>query len=195
MQQLPAYDEGAESGHPDHRAFLRSTAGGSIAIALATMLPAGCAADYPHATEDATDLQSLTEKEYAITRAAAEALLVDVPVEPKVVATRIDRELAIVGLPIRKDFKTVLGLFEHLTPLGGHVHRFTKLEPGARLGYLNGWGQSRFALRRAAFSALKGFIYYFAYIDPATRSITRFPGPWTERVKIPPRPVDFGIIT
>jgi hypothetical protein len=195
MQQLPAYDEGAEIGHPDRRAFLRGTAGGSIAIALATMLPAGCTADYPHAAEDATDLQALTEKEYAITRAAAEALLAGVPVEPKVVAGRIDRELAIVGLPTRKDFKTVLGLVEHLTPLGGHVHRFTKLEPAARLSYLNGWGQSRFALRRAAFSALKGFIYYFAYIDPATRGITRFPGPWTERFKIPPRPVDFGIVT
>ena len=195
MQQLPAHDEGAESGYPDRRAFLRSTAGGSIAIALATMLPAGCAADYPHATEDATDLHSLTEKEYAVTRAAAEVLLVGVPVEPKAVASRIDQELAIIGLPIRKDFKTVLGLVEHLTPLGGHVHRFTKLDPADRLSYLNTWGQSRFALRRAAFSALKGFIYYFAYIDPATRSITRFPGPWTERVKIPPRPVDFGIIS
>ena len=194
MQQLPAHDDDAQSAHPDRRAFLRSTAGGSLAIALATLLPAGCAADYPHAAEDATDLEALTEKEYAITRAAAEALLVGVPVEPKVVATRIDRELAIAGLPMRKDFKTVLGLLEHLTPLGGHVHRFTKLEPAARLSYLNGWGQSRFALRRAAFSALKGFVYYFAYIDPATRALTRFPGPWPERVKIAAYPVDFGSI-
>ena len=194
MQQLPARDEDANSGYPDRRAFLRSTAGGSIAIALATLLPAGCSADYPHAAADDTDLLALTEKEYAITRAAAEALLVGVPVDPKVIATRIDRELTIAGLPMRKDFKTVLALVEHLTPLGGHVHRFTRLEPAARLSYLKGWGQSRFALRRAAFSALKGFVYYFAYIDPATRSITRFPGPWPERVKVAPTPVDFGTI-
>src|SRR5262245_4925024 len=194
MQQLPAPDVLPERPQLDRRAFLRNTAGGGAAILVASMLPAGCSADYPHAAEDATELQSLTAKEYAIARAAAESLLIGVPVEAKTVATRIDRELAVAGDPMRKDFKTVLGLIEHLTSLGGHFHRFTKLEPAARLSYLNGWGRSRFALRRASFSALKGFIYYFAYIDPATRSMTRFAGPWPERMKLAAYPVDFGPI-
>src|SRR5262245_18642702 len=154
MQQLPDHDEGPDRFVLDRRAFLRNTAGGSAALVLASLFPAGCSADYPHATADGAQLHSLTDKEYAITRAAAEALLIGVPVEPKAVAGRIDRELAAAGNPMRADFKTVLGLIEHLTPLGGHMHRFTNLKPADRLAYLNGWGQSRFALRRAAYFAL-----------------------------------------
>jgi hypothetical protein len=198
MQQLPDRDESPDPTVDrvvlDRRAFLRDTAGGGAALALASLFPAGCSATYPHATADAAELRSLTDKEYAITRAAAEALLVGVPVEAKVVAGRIDHELAAAGDPMRADFKTVLGLIEHLTPLGGHVHRFTKLKPADRLSYLNGWGHSRFALRRAAFYALKGFITYFAYVEPATRGITRFAGPWPERLKVAARPIDFGTI-
>jgi hypothetical protein len=63
---------------------------------------------------------------------------------------------------------------EHLTPLGGRVRRFTALNPEARLAYLRGWSM--------------------AYSDPATRTLTRFPGAWPERVKIAAYPVDFGDI-
>jgi hypothetical protein len=182
------------SEHLDRRGFLRGSAGGAAAIALASLLPSGCSADYPDAGQDRVDLQSLTPKEYAITRAAAEALLVGVPVEAKTIASRIDRELALVGDPIRKDFKSLLGLMEHLTPLGGRMRRFTALSPQERLKYLRGWSHSRFNLRRGGYYGLKGFIYYFAYIDPATRAITGFKGAWPERLKIPPTVIDFGPI-
>jgi hypothetical protein len=178
----------------DRRGFLRSTAGGGAAIAAASLLPAGCARDYPQAGRDGIALKALTDKEYAVTRAAAEVLLAGVPVEPKVVAGRIDAELAVAGEPMRTDFRTVLGLMQHLTPLGGHRRVFTNLTVAERLKYLTGWSRSRFKLRRGAFFALKGFIYYFAYIDPATRSLTGFTGPWPERLTIAARPVDFGTI-
>ncbi len=176
----------------DRRSFLRGTAGGAAAIALASWLPAGCSADYPESSKDGIDLETLTPKEYAITRAAAEALLIGLPVTAGTVASRIDRELSVVGDPVRSDFKTVLGLMEHLTPLGGRVRRFTVLTPQERLKYLRGWSRSRFNLRRGAFYGLKGFIYYFAYIDPATRPITGFQGAWPERLQIAATPVDFG---
>jgi hypothetical protein len=178
----------------DRRGFLRTTAGGSAAIALAAWLPSGCAAEYPEARQDQTRLYVLTEKEYAVTRAAAEALVVGIPVSPGVVASRIDRELSIAGEPMRTDFKTVVGLMEHLTFLGGTTRRFTKLTPAERLAYLRTWKHSRFALRRGAYFALKGFVYYFTYSDPATRAHTRFAGPWPERFKLPIKPVDFGEI-
>src|SRR5688572_20778360 len=181
--------------HMDRRGFLRGTAGGAAAIALASFLPAGCGREYPAAERDGIDLKSLTPKEYAITKAAAEALLIGLPVKAGTVATRIDRELSLVGDPVRADFKTVVGLMEHLTPLGGRVRRFTSLDPAERLKYLRGWSRSRFNLRRGAFYGLKGFIYYFAYIDPATRAITRFQGPWPERLQFPVTPVDFGPVT
>jgi hypothetical protein len=177
------------------RGFLRETAGGTAAIAVASLLPAGCAGDYPQANADSVTLASLTPKEYATVRAAAEALLVDVPVEPATVARSIDAELALVGDPVRADMKTVLGLMEHLTILGGHFRRFSALNPDDRRAYLAGWSTSRFTLRRGAFQALKGFIDYFAYLRDETRPLTRFDGPWPERAQIPVYPVDFGEVS
>lgn len=176
----------------DRRGFLHTAAGGTAAIALASMIPAGCAADYPQAEEDGVELEALSPKEYAVAVAAAEALLVDVPVEPSTVVRRMDHDLARVGDPVRADMKTVLTLVEHLTFLGGRVRRFTALSPEARLRYLHGWRDSRFNLRRGAFQAVRAFVYYFAYAEDATRSLTGFPGPWNERIQIPAYPVDFG---
>lgn len=175
------------------RGFLRASSGGAAAAALASVLPVGCARDYPHATADGVRLTSLSDKEYAVARAAAEALLEGVPVEPSVVAAGIDRELGLVGDPVRADFKSVLGLVEHLTFLGGHGRRFTALTPGQRRANLQSWAHSRFTLRRGAYQALRGFVDYFAYIRPETRALTGFAGSWPEQgVRIPATPVDFG---
>ncbi|MGH7503596.1 MAG: hypothetical protein ACREL7_17855 [Longimicrobiales bacterium] len=178
----------------DRRGFLRRTAAGSTAAALASILPAGCSADYPQATEDGVTLRSLTDKEYAVTRAAAEALLEGVPVEPASVASAIDRELDSVGDPVRADFKAMLGLIEHLTILHFRRRTFTELPPDARLRYLAGWARSRLSLRRGAYQALRGFIVYFAWIRDETRSLTGFAGPLPERTAVPATPVDFGEI-
>ena len=114
------------------------------------------------------------------------------PVSPAHVAAAIDAELAIAGEPMVTDMKTVLTLLEHATVLGGRVRRFTALDPEQRLAYLQGWRDSRLQLRRGAYQAIKGFVYYMAYIDPATRPLTGFEGPWPERAKIAAYPVDFG---
>lgn len=179
-------------GRLSRRGFLRETAGGMTAVTLVALLPAGCASDYPQADDDGVTLASLSPKEYAAARAAAEALLVGVPVDPAEIARAMDAELALVGDPVRTDMKTVLGLVEHLTILGGRVRRFSALDAEARRAYLAGWSTSRFALRRGAFQALKGFVNYFAYIRPETRPLTGFAGPWPERVQIAVTPVDFG---
>ncbi|HJR51350.1 MAG TPA: hypothetical protein VJ794_09615, partial [Gemmatimonadales bacterium] len=174
---MQAHHSGSAGGAVlTRRGFLRDSAGGAAAIALAGALPAGCAADYPQAAVDGVTLVSLTPKEYAVARAAAEALLVDVPVNPAQVARSIDAELAVVGDPVRTDLKTVLGLIEHLTVLGGRFGRFTSLEPAARRADLAGWSTSRFALRRGAFQALRGFVSYFAWIQDETRPLTGFLG-------------------
>lgn len=177
----------------DRRGFLRATAGGATAAAVASLLPAGCSQEYPQADADGVALQALTPKEYAVARAAAEAMLAGVPVEPASVAAAIDVNLAAVGDPIRADMKTVLSLLEHFTLLGGRLRRFTALDPEARLAYLGTWARSRFALRRAAFQAVRAFVYFFTYSQDATRPLTGFEGTWPERgVPIPPYPVDFG---
>jgi hypothetical protein len=180
--------------HVDRRGFLRGTAGGAVAIAFASTLPAGCSADYPQADGDGVTLKTLTPKEYGVLRAAAEVFLVGAPVAAKDVAAAIDAELAVAGEPVVADFKTVLGLIEHLTFLSWRRRRFTALSAEQRLAYLRDWSRSRFTLRRGAYQALHGFVGYFAYIRDETRALTGFSGPWPERVKIAATPVDFGEI-
>lgn len=175
----------------DRRGFLRTTAGGAAVLALATLIPAGCAADYPEA--EGQELKALSPKEFAVVRDAVVAIVgTEVPVDADQVALRIDHELALVGDPIRADFKLVLGLLEHLTILGGRVGRFTSLDTGAQLKYLHGWRDSRFTLRRAVFQAVKSFVFFYTYSNDATRRLTGFEGPWPERYSLPIYPVDFG---
>jgi hypothetical protein len=190
-----AHREGADAAHLSRRGFLRTATGGTAVIAAAALLPAGCTRDYPNAARDGIRLQALSEKEYAVAIAAAEALLVDVPVSPQAVAAGIDAELAIAGEPMKADMKTVLSIMEHGTLLSFRRKRFTALNPAERRAVLDDWATSRFNLRRAAFQALRGFIVYFAFVDDATRSLTGFPGPWPELVQIPVYPVDFGDIS
>jgi hypothetical protein len=176
------------------RGFLRGVAGGGAAIAAASLLPAGCARDYPHAATAGVGLQALSEKQFAVARAAAEVMVPDGPVPPDRIAAALDAELAVAGDPMLTDMRTVLSLMEHGTALSLSPRRFTALSPDARLEVLDDWARSRFNLRRAAYQALRGFVIYFAYIDDASRAITGFPGPWPELVDIPAYAVDFGDI-
>ena len=178
----------------DRRGFLRTTAGGGAAIALAALLP-GCGSQANAQGSAGWELRSLTRKEFDVARAATEALLPDVPVDPAGIARRLDYELWAVGGAIEEDMRTVLQLLEHLTLLGGRLRRFTELEPPERLAYLETWQHSRFNLRRAAFNAVRSFVYFFAYADPAMWPATGFPGTWPGRVPVGLPPVDFGEVT
>jgi hypothetical protein len=177
------------------RSFLRTATGGTAAIAAASLIPVGCSREYPQAAAAGVSLRALSEKQYAVARAAAEVLVTDSPVSADRIATDLDTELAIAGEPMLADMRTVLTLMEHGTVLALRPRRFTALSPAAREAVLNNWARSRFNLRRAAYQALRGFIIYFAYIDDSTRPLTGFPGPWPELVQIPAYPVDFGEIT
>jgi hypothetical protein len=173
----------------DRRGFLRTTGGGAVAAAVAGWLTPVAAGAY---AAPASPPEALSPKEHAVVVAAAEALLVGVPVPPARIADRLDAELAAVGDPVLADTKVALLLLEHGTILGGHLARFTRLEPEERLAYLAGWGRSRFNLRRAIYRAVKSFVHFYGYADDATRPLTGFDGPWPERVAIPAYPVDFG---
>ncbi len=179
----------------DRRGFLRTTTGGAAALLVASVLPAGCAADYPQAAEDGATLRSLTPKQYATTRSVAEAMLVDVPVAPAAIAADMDREMERVGDPVAHDLKVVLALIENLTFFSGHVRPFSSLSIEDRRGTLHGWATSRFNLRRGAYQALKAFVMFYAYSSDSTRPLTHFPGPWPERFKLPATPIDFGEVT
>jgi hypothetical protein len=184
---------GAGSG-VTRRGFLRAATGGTAAVAAASIIPVGCARQYPQAEGAGVTLQALTPKQYAVARAAAEALVVGVPVSPDAIAAGIDAELALAGDPMRSDMQTVLTLMEHGTVLSLRPRRFTALTPSGRRAVLHDWSRSRFNLRRAAYQALRGFVVYFAWVDDATRQLTGFPGPWPEFADVPVYPVDYGDI-
>jgi hypothetical protein len=185
---------GARVPPVSRRGFLRGVAGGTAAVAVASVLPAGCAPDYAEQREDGGTLRALTPKEYAVARAAAEAMLVGVPVSPDAVAASIDAELAVAGEPMLTDMKTVLSLMEHGPLLSFRRKRFSLLSAEERRHVLQDWATSRFNLRRAAFQALKGFVIFYAYIDESTRTLTGFDGPWPERFALPVHDVDYGEI-
>ena len=188
-------DRSPDPGGISRRGFLRGVAGGTTAVAVAAVLPAGCSPDYPEQRGDGRTLVALSPKEYAVARAAAEALLEGVPVTPDSVAGSIDAELALAGEPMRTDMKTVLSLMEHGSLLSWRRKRFSALSAADRRKVLDDWATSRFNLRRAAFQALKGFIVFYAYIDDSTRPLTGFMGPWPERFALPIYDVDYGEIT
>lgn len=139
--------------------------------------------------------RALTRKEHAVVGAAAEALLVGVPVNASELADRVDAELALIGDPVLSDVKAVLGLLEHLTILGGRLRPFTRLDPAERLAYLQGWGTSRFNLRRASYQAIRTLVHFYGWSEDATRPLTGYQGTWPERRDIPAYPVDFGGVT
>jgi hypothetical protein len=191
---MTRYDAGSNPEGLSRRGFLRGVAGGTTAVAVASLLPAGCAPTYPDRRPDGRTLLALTPKEFAVARAAAEAMLVDVPVSHDDVASAIDAELALVGEPVLTDMKTVLSIMEHGPMLSFRRKRFTQLTPAERRSVLEDWATSRYNLRRAVFQGLKGFIVFFAYIDDATRPLTGFAGAWPERFELPAYEVDFGEI-
>ncbi len=176
----------------DRRGFLRGVAGGGAAIWLGRLLPAGLPAA---AHELAQPGGVLPEGELAVVRAAAAALLEGVPVGADRVVRDVDRGLAAMGEPVVTDIRTVLRLVERLTFLSGHVRPFTALDSADALAYLQGWGRSRFNLRRAAYQALRTLVHFYAWARPETRPVTGFEGPWTERYHYPAYPVDFGEVT
>lgn len=176
----------------DRRGFLRGVAGGGAAIAVASLVPAGCAPDYAEQAADGSALQALTPKQYAVVTAAAEAIVVGVPVTPGAIATGIDRELAVAGEPMLSDMRTVLTILEHGSLLALRRRRFTALSVEDRRAVLDSWATSRFNLRRAAYQAVRSFVVFFAYADDRTRPVTGFEGPWPERLELPVYPVEFG---
>lgn len=193
----PALTEAPDPFPLDRRGFLRGVAGGGLAIAVAGWLSSSRAVAAPVGGGLGSDQgergsRALTRQEHAVLRAAAEALLERVPVDPVQLADRVDTELALIGDPVMTDVKTVLRLVERLTILSGRLRPFTSLDPAERLAYLQGWGTSRFNLRRASYQAIRTLVHFYGWSEDSTRPLTGYEGTWPERLDLPAYPVDFG---
>ena len=84
------------------------------------------------------------------------------------VADAILSYIATLPVPMRKDIRLLIFLFEYLPPLVVfRLSRFSRLSAQDQDRYIEAWGTSRFALLRTGFRVLKGLSVSIHYQNPA----------------------------
>lgn len=137
--------------------------------------------------------QVLSQWEANVVAAAATAIIPNSPgplpsagPAPLQIAHNVDQFLQ--GMPdaMLLQIHAMFGLIEHGTLLGGHVLRFTRLEPAARLDFLNDLRQmgDKFA---QAFKGLRDLTLLGWYCDPRTWKAIGYDGPLLDRPAPPAR--------
>jgi len=126
--------------------------------------------------------------------AAAEALLppdTD-PAQIAAIPARLDRYL--VGMPpkVKREAKAMLALIEHgTTPLGGEIHRLTRIAPAERERYLAGL-EAKGGVRSQAYRALRDLVMLGYYQQPSTWRRIHYEGPRVPLSYDPRGPVTMG---
>jgi hypothetical protein len=175
----PAELQGLVSGL-DRRAFLK-LAGYGAALGL---LPVGCgAAPVGLAPPDDLALEALTPRTYVTFGAAAARLVGPVgggAIEAGRIAPARNAEGWLRGLPgIAPLLQQALLVLEFAPfPLVAKLRPFTQLPGGAQDAVLAELMGSRFAWKRAVFGGVRGFAMLAFYSDPASRSLSGYPGPF-----------------
>jgi hypothetical protein len=127
-------------------------------------------------------LRVLDEREFAVLAAVAARVVTVAGADPAAIAHRIDDDFAVQIPEVRHDFKQLLLLFENALAgalLDGRPRPFTRLEPAAQDAALLAWRDSRIAVRRAGYTALRALTASAHYRDPASWAAIGYPGPPT----------------
>lgn len=131
-----------------------------------------------------TGLQVLDARSYAVVRALVDRFVPpDVafpPPESIGTAKAVDDILMLVDPTARAEVVQLLRLFENALPnflLGWRTAPFTQLTPDEQTQVLSEWRDSRFALRRSGFLALRSLVMAAYYGQSATWPAMRYPGP------------------
>lgn len=124
-------------------------------------------------------LRALTPRTFQVVVAIAARVVVDPAADPVAVAHGVDRALAYASPDAREDLRKLLMLFENALPglLDFHVLPFTRLDPGAQDAVLARWRDSRIALRRGGYHALRKLCLAAWYATPAAWPAIGYPGP------------------
>jgi hypothetical protein len=158
------------------RRFLRTSLGG------AAVLTAGGAIFgrwRPRTDTPSAVLKVLTGREARTLSAVAETMLPPREGFPSLeevdLIPRIDASMAKLHPDDLSDLKALLGLLEYGAPLVGPTRGFfSALPPAERARYLESWEQSRFALKRTGFAAMKYFVMMYYYDHPRAWGGTGF---------------------
>jgi hypothetical protein len=98
------------------------------------------------------------------------------------VAGFVDRYVARLPRPLRRDLLRALAFVEHLAPLGvGLASRFTRLSASDQDRVLASLESSDQDLLRGAFDGLKSLVFMGYYRDPRTWRILGYDGPRVDR--------------
>lgn len=118
----------------------------------------------------ATDLVVLGARGFQVLAAIAMRVVPDT-VDGASVARGVDALLERAPLEAQADFNRLLGLFENALPgllFDGRVLPFTQLSPESQDRVLRSWRDSRLALRRSGYHALRRICLATAYADEKT---------------------------
>jgi hypothetical protein len=128
-------------------------------------------------------LKVLDHREYALVQAVADRMIPQLPELPRPevdVGARVDGIIAGLSPSAQRELKQLFGLFDNALfgfLFGGQTRPFTLLEPADQDEVLGQWRDSRLAVRRTGFAALRGLVMGAFYSAPAAWPLVGYPGP------------------
>jgi hypothetical protein len=155
---------------PTRRAFLKETAFGVAALALARPFSSSLIAS----SGDPPGLAFFSEEEHAVVAAAAQRLLgiYGEGSSPTIdVALRADRFLSGEDPEVQEQFHLLLTIFNSQIAaflFSLKFSSFLDMGPQSQDDYLEGWMTSRLGFRRTAFQGLKRLCMSMYYTHPAS---------------------------
>lgn len=98
---------------------------------------------------------------------------------------RIDEELWASAPETRAELKKALHVLEHVPPLLGHPHRFTRLAPAERLDVLTAMLTGERDLLAQVATAWRQLAHALYYGQPEVWAALSYDGPWVGTAKPP----------
>ncbi len=150
------------------RMFLRGTLGAAVLLGVGGVFAGRWSSRIARLPR--RPLRFFSAGEFAVMTAIAETMLPrggkHAPFDDTETIERIDAELADLPAHETKDLKSLLWIVEYLPPvMGGKLGRFSALGDEGRAAYLRGWEQSRFAVKRTGYAAVKYLVMMHYYAD------------------------------
>ncbi len=137
---------------------------------------------YPtrHLASPTKPLRVLDDRGFQVVVAIAARVVTAPDADPIVLASRVDEALSRTPPEAQADLAGLLGLFENALPgllLDGRAAPFTRLDGPAQDRVLESWRDSRLALRRSGYHALRRLCFIAYYGDERAWPSIHYGGP------------------
>jgi len=165
----------------NRRTFIRRGLWGGLLLAVGGAVGLGA---WPSARKYAprNQLRALDARQFTVLAAVASRTVTAPGADPIVIAERVDAQMALAPPEARRDFGRLLLLFENALAgllFDGRARPFTRLSPDAQDRVLAAWRDSRLAVRRTGYGALRKLTQAAWWAAPEAWPDTGYPGPPT----------------